>query len=118
MDRLRAFFNLERGEEIPVFLVFSYLTLALTSYMITKAARDGIFLHKFSALTLPYVYIAIAVIIGFVVAFYIRLASRVSQGWLISMSLIFFAALLSSNMEIVASIFKHFVRKLGKGRVR
>ncbi|MGA2631149.1 MAG: Npt1/Npt2 family nucleotide transporter [Terriglobia bacterium] len=92
MDRLRAFFNLERGEEIPVFLLFSYLTLALTSYMITKAARDGIFLHKFSALTLPYVYIAIAVIIGFVVAFYIRLASRVSQVWLISISLIFFAA--------------------------
>ncbi|MGA2631148.1 MAG: cyclic nucleotide-binding domain-containing protein [Terriglobia bacterium] len=27
-------------------------------------------------------------------------------------------ALLSSNMEIVASIFKHFVRTLGKGRVR
>jgi AAA family ATP:ADP antiporter len=91
MDRLRTFFNLERGEEVPVFLLFSYLTLALTCYMITKAVRDGIFLHKFSAMALPYVYIGIGVLIGFIVAIYIRLAARVSQAWLISGSLFFFA---------------------------
>ena len=91
MNRVRTFLNLERGEEVPVFLLFSYLTLILTCYMITKAARDGIFLHKFSAMALPYVYIGIGVIIGFIVAIYIRLAARVSQVWLISGSLFFFA---------------------------
>jgi len=90
MDRLRSFLNLERGEEVPVFLLFSYLTLALTSYTIIRAARDGIFLHKFSALELPYVYIGIGIVIGFIVALYIRLAARVSQVWLISGCLVFF----------------------------
>ncbi len=90
MNRVRTFLNLERGEEVPVFLLFSYLTLVLTCYMITKAARDGIFLHKFSAMSLPYVYIGIGVLIGFIVAIYIRLAARVSQVWLISGSLFFF----------------------------
>jgi AAA family ATP:ADP antiporter len=90
MDRLRSFLNLERGEEVPVFLLFSYLTLALICYTIIRAARDGIFLHKFSALELPYVFIAIGIVIGFVVAIYIRLAARVSQVWLISGCLLFF----------------------------
>jgi AAA family ATP:ADP antiporter len=91
MDRIRSFLNLERGEEVPVFLLFSYLTLALTSYTILRAARDGIFLHKFDPLTqLPYVYIGIGVVIGFIVALYIRLAVRVSQVWLISGCLLFF----------------------------
>ncbi len=90
MNRVRTFLNLERGEEVPVCLLFSYLTLVLTCYMITKAARDGIFLHKFSAMSLPYVYIGIGVLIGFIVAIYIRLAARVSQVWLISGSLFFF----------------------------
>lgn len=71
-------------------LLFSYLTLILTCYMITKAARDGIFLHKFSAMSLPYVYIGIGVLIGFIVVVYLRLAARVEQVWLISGSLLFF----------------------------
>jgi len=90
MNRVRAFLNLEQGEETPVLLLFSYLTLILTCYMITKAARDGIFLHKFSAMSLPYVYIGIGVLIGFIVAVYLRLAARVEQVWLISGSLFFF----------------------------
>lgn len=75
MDRVRSILNLERSEEVLVFLLFSYLTLALTSYTIVRAARDGIFLHKFSALELPYVYIGIGIVIGFIVALYIRLAA-------------------------------------------
>jgi AAA family ATP:ADP antiporter len=90
MDSLRSFLNLERGEEVPVFLLFSYLALALASYTIIRAARDGIFLHKFSALELPYVYIGIGIVIGFIVAIYIRLAAKVSQVWLISGCLLFF----------------------------
>jgi AAA family ATP:ADP antiporter len=90
MDSLRSFLNLEHGEEVPVFLLFSYLALALASYTIIRAARDGIFLHKFSALELPYVYIGIGIVIGFIVAIYIRLAAKVSQVWLISGCLLFF----------------------------
>lgn len=90
MDRVRSFLNLERGEEIPVFLLFSYLTLVLTSYIITKAIRDGLFLHKFSPFMLPYVYLGIAALIGFVVSVYLRLSARVGQAAVIVGSLLFF----------------------------
>jgi len=92
MNRLRTICNLERGEEALAFLLFSYLTLALTSYMIIKAVRDGIFLHKFSAMTLPYVYIGIAIATGFIVAAYIRISTRVRQAGLMSGTLFFFIA--------------------------
>ena len=89
MDRLRSFLNLERGEEAPALLLFAYLTLVMTSYMITKAVRDGLFLYKFSAYSLPYVYLGIAAIIGFVVWVYVRFSARVGQAAVISGSLVF-----------------------------
>jgi AAA family ATP:ADP antiporter len=90
MDRVRSFLNLERGEEAPVFLLFSYLTLALASYTIIRAARDGLFLFKFSAYSLPYAYLGIAAVIGFVVSIYLRLSARFGQAAVISGSLLFF----------------------------
>jgi AAA family ATP:ADP antiporter len=89
MDRLRSFLNLERGEEAPALLLFAYLTLVMSSYMITKAVRDGLFLYKFSAYSLPYVYLGIAAIIGFVVWVYVQFSARVGQAAVISGSLVF-----------------------------
>ncbi|MBZ5560998.1 MAG: HEAT repeat domain-containing protein [Acidobacteriia bacterium] len=90
MDRLRSFLNLERGEEAPAFLLFAYLTLIMASYVITKVIRDGLFLYKFSAYELPYVYLAIAAVISFVVWIYIRAAARLGQAAIIVASLFFF----------------------------
>jgi len=90
VDRLRAFLNLERGEEIPVGLLFLYLAMALTTVVLAKTSSKALFLNRFSALDLPYVYIAIAILIGFVVSVYIRLSSRVSQLALNSGTLGFF----------------------------
>lgn len=90
MDRVRSFLNLERGEETSAFLLFSYLTLIMTSYIITKAIRDGLFLHKFSPYQLPYVYLGIAAIIGFVVLIYVRFSARWGQAAVILGSLLFF----------------------------
>lgn len=55
MNRVRSLLNLEPGEELPVFLLFLYLTLALTSFIVAKAVRDALFLNQFSATVLPYV---------------------------------------------------------------
>ncbi len=90
MDRLRSFLNLERGEEAPTFLLFGYLTLIMASYIITKAIRDGLFLYKFSAYQLPYVYLAIAALIGFVVWAYLRASARLGQATVIVAGLLFF----------------------------
>ncbi len=90
MNRLRSFLNLDRGEEVPTFLLFLYLALALTSFVITKAIRDSLFLFRFSAADLPYMYIAVAVLSGFAVSIYVRLSAFIRQTVLISGTQIFF----------------------------
>ncbi|MFB3924176.1 MAG: Npt1/Npt2 family nucleotide transporter [Terriglobia bacterium] len=92
MDRLRAFFNLHRGEETPAFLLFLYLTLMMASYIIIKSASKGLYLSQYSYKSLPWIYIGIALLVGLVVAVYVRLASRVSQATLIGGTLLFFVA--------------------------
>lgn len=96
MDRLRIFFNLHRGEETPAFLLFSYLTLSMASYIIIKSASKGLYLSKYPFTTLPYIYIGIAILVGLVVAVYVRLSSRISQVTLISGTLVFFVMCVAS----------------------
>jgi AAA family ATP:ADP antiporter len=90
MERLRYFLNIEPGEERPIFLLFLYLTLALASFTIARAIRDSVFLNHYGAMDLPYAYIAVAVVIGIVVSFYVKLASHLNQAALISGTLLFF----------------------------
>ena len=92
MDRLRSFLNLHRGEEAPAFLLFLYLTLSMASYIIIKSASKGLYLSKYPFTTLPYIYIGIAILVGLVVAVYVRLSYRISQTTLISGTLLFFVA--------------------------
>jgi ATP:ADP antiporter, AAA family len=90
--RLRSLLKIERGEELPVLFLFLYLTLVLTSYIIVKAARDALFLNQFSAMTLPYIYVGVAVLIGLVVSVYLRVSARVGLSTLITLTLGFFIA--------------------------
>ncbi len=90
MKHIRSFFNIEPGEGLAVSLLFLYLTLALASFTIARAVRDSLFLNHYGAMDLPYAYIGVAIIIGFVVSFYVRLASRLNQATLISTTLLFF----------------------------
>ncbi len=90
MKHIRSFFNIESGEEPAVFLLFLHLTLALASFTIARAVRDSLFLNHYGAMDLPYIYISVAVIIGFIVSLYVRLASRLRQPVLVSGTLLFF----------------------------
>ena len=92
MNRLRSLLHVEPGEELPVLLLFLYLASALTSYLIVKAARDALFLHRFSAMSLPYVYIGAAILIGLAIPLYLRISSRLGLTALITGSLVFFIA--------------------------
>ena len=56
--------------------LFGYLFLTMAGTVATKAARDALFLDRFDATALPYVDIAIAVLVGLVVGVYIRVGSR------------------------------------------
>src|SRR5688572_8283475 len=90
MNRLRMFLNVKKGEERPTLLLFTYVTLVFTAYIIAKSVRDALFLDQFGASSLPFLYIGVAVVIALIVAIYIRLSFRFAQAALVSVTLLFF----------------------------
>jgi AAA family ATP:ADP antiporter len=80
---LSRVFDIRPGEHLRTFLMFFYLFLTIASYMTTSSARDGLFLKKLGAHQLPYVYLLIAVVVGFLSPFYLRVANRVNLNQLI-----------------------------------
>jgi AAA family ATP:ADP antiporter len=73
VERILGLTARELGRATPLFL---YLFLAMAGSVASKAARDALFLDRFSATQLPYVDIAIALIVGVVAGVYIRVGSR------------------------------------------
>jgi ATP:ADP antiporter, AAA family len=80
------------GEVGRGLLLFSYLFLVIASFIVGKAARDALFLDRFSALALPYVDISVALLIGVWVSGYVRLGRHVTLRTLLTGSLVVFAA--------------------------
>src|SRR6478735_2095483 len=81
------------GKELRrAFPIFVYLFLTMASSVASKAARDALFLDRFRAVDLPYVDIAIAVLVGFTAGFYIWVGFRTNLRNLQVGSLLFFAA--------------------------
>jgi AAA family ATP:ADP antiporter len=69
-------FGLSRSELARAFPLFAYLFLVMAGSVASKAARDALFLGRFRAIDLPYVDIAIAVIVGLVAGIYLRAGER------------------------------------------
>jgi ATP/ADP translocase len=90
--RLAAFVEIRRGEGTKTVLMFLYFFLLLTSYYVLKPVRNSLFLENLGPRQLPYVYLATALIIGFVVAVYARLMERFERHLLIMASTVFFAS--------------------------
>jgi AAA family ATP:ADP antiporter len=72
-------------------LLFLYLLLIIASYVTGKAVRDALFLDQFKAIQLPWADIAIAILVGFVVAGYVRIGRGLSLAALLAGSLVFFS---------------------------
>ena len=89
---LERLLNLHRGDLRRGMLLFLYLFLIISSYQLGKVARDALFLDRFAAVKLPYAIIVIAVLVGFVVAGYVRIGERVGLRRLLVGSLLIFAA--------------------------
>jgi len=70
--------RLHPGEGRRGLLLFTYLFLIISAFASSKAARDALFLERFSALQLPLVDIATALLIGVLITAYIRIGRRVS----------------------------------------
>src|SRR5687767_10278068 len=87
------------------FPIFAYLFLIMSSSVASKAARDALFLDRYRAIDLPYVDIAIAVLVGVAASAYIRVGHRLNLRNLQVGSLVFFAvnALVFWSWSIFAS---------------
>jgi len=80
-----------RPEEISqTVLMFAYFFLVIASHTIVKSTRDALFINKYGAEQLPYVYIGIAIVAGMFMPIYSRLAQATERGVLIIGSNIFF----------------------------
>ncbi|HLZ92058.1 MAG TPA: Npt1/Npt2 family nucleotide transporter [Candidatus Acidoferrum sp.] len=88
--------NIQSGDLGRGALLSSCLFLTISAYVIGKVARDALFLAQFSAVQLPYADIGSGVLVGFVVAIYLRLRRHISLGNLLAGNCLFFAATFSS----------------------
>lgn len=83
--------NIHPGDLGRGTLLCSSLFLILCSYSIGRVARDALFLGKFKATQLPYVDISCALLVGAVVAVYLRIGRQVSLRNMLLGSQLFFA---------------------------
>jgi AAA family ATP:ADP antiporter len=84
--------NLQGGDLKRAAPLFLYLFLIQGGYGMGKIARDALFLDKFAVTKLPYADIGVAVLVGFVVAGYVRLAKRVPMRSLLVWGQLFFVS--------------------------
>jgi AAA family ATP:ADP antiporter len=83
--------NLRKGDLGLGALFFLYLCFITGGYIVGLVARDALFLAKFRPDQLPYVDIAVAGLVGFVVAGYVRVGRHAELRGLLMGSLLFFA---------------------------
>jgi ATP:ADP antiporter, AAA family len=84
-------FGLSGRELARAIPLFAYLFFVIAGTVASKAARDALFLDRFRAVDLPYVDIAIALIVGLVASIYIRAGERTNLRNLQVTSLLAFA---------------------------
>ena len=92
MSVVERLLHLRSGDFQRGLPLFSYYFLIIASAQMGQVARDALFLDRFKAIHLPYLDIAISVLIGFVIAFYLRIGRHASLRDLLVGSLCFYAA--------------------------
>jgi AAA family ATP:ADP antiporter len=84
--------DIRPGDLRSGFLLSSCLFLTISAAVVGKVASNALFLARFQAVALPYADIASGVLVGFVVAAYLRLGQRISLGRMLVWSPLFFAS--------------------------
>jgi AAA family ATP:ADP antiporter len=88
---MKSLLRIKREEAVPAALLSMHLFLTVASMVIGKAARDAIFLSRFTALEMTAVDLATMVAIALVVAAQLRLNAWLSTKRLLLFSPVFFA---------------------------
>jgi AAA family ATP:ADP antiporter len=83
---LKPFGQIRRNEWSTVILMFLYSFLAMTAYNIIKPIASSQFIDDLGADNLPYVQIVAGILIGFIMAGYSWLTTRLPRRWCFAMS--------------------------------
>jgi ATP/ADP translocase len=89
MNKLLSLFNVEPGEGRLVWLLLLNYFLLGAAFNFTQTAAFTLFLVKFDAQSLPYVYIANAVVASLITFIYLKLGERLSFSKLLVFNLAF-----------------------------
>ncbi|MFN8092735.1 MAG: Npt1/Npt2 family nucleotide transporter [Vicinamibacteria bacterium] len=89
---LERLLRLQRGDLPRGLLLFGYLLCVVCAYVVGQVARDALFLGRFDASRLPYVDVTLFLLVGVVVAVYVRLGRDHSLDRLLVSSLVLFGA--------------------------
>lgn len=81
-----------RADALKTFLLFSNFYLIITAYYIAKPIRGALVVSELGAKSLPYIWIATAVLLAFFVGVYGKLIDRFSRKWLVTVTTLFFIA--------------------------
>lgn len=90
--RLRRFLDLRAGEGLPVLLAFLYIAAVVASFLLARPIRNGLFLGRYSAYSLVYVYAAVPLALTIFVPVHGRIAARFGQRTVTIWTLVFFSA--------------------------
>ena len=89
---LKKLFDIRSGEVSRALLMFSYIFLVICTLLVLKPVRSSLFLDKFHAAQLPYVFIMVGLTALLVSIFYTPYAQRVPLRVLIRTSLLLILA--------------------------
>jgi len=90
IEAVRRAFPVQRGDLLRGVLLVAYLFLVICGYLVGQVARDALFLGRFRAELLPYVDMSAFVLVGVVVAVYIRGGAAVGLHRVLRWSLLLF----------------------------
>jgi ATP:ADP antiporter, AAA family len=111
LARLRRSLAVEPGEGLPALLLGAFLLLGMATVICLKAVSDSVFLSEFNAKRLPYVDLAVTLLVGVAVNYYLRWAQRIALVRLIhatqlfiGTSLLLFWALLKMHAPLTPAL--------------
>ncbi len=117
---LKTAFNIEPDEISRGLLMFLYIFLVLSAYLILKPVRNSLFLVKFSAEQLPLMYMLIAVVAAPITTLYGKFAARTTLPRLIGgttiiivTNLAFFWWLIMAEFDWLVYVFYVWVSLFG-----
>jgi AAA family ATP:ADP antiporter len=88
---LRRFFDVRPGEGRAVVITFTYIALAVASFLLAKPIRNGLFLSQYGAYKLVYVYVAVPIALSLAMPIYARVGARLGARAVVTGSLVFFS---------------------------